>query len=52
MRVLVKQTVRIALFYLASLSHHVISDKRARRVHAHAMAAERTKVGITGPELV
>lgn len=27
-------------------------DKRARRVHAHAQAAERTKPGISGPELV
>lgn len=38
--------------YLGSESILNRPDKRARRVHAHAMAAERTKPGITGPELV
>lgn len=40
------------LLYLGSESVLNRPDKRARRVHAHAMAAERTKPGITGPELV
>ena len=40
------------LVYIGSESVLNRPDKRARRVHAHAMAAERTKPGITGPELV
>lgn len=32
--------------------HLSCRDARARRVHAQAMAAERTKPGITGVELV
>lgn len=40
------------LLYLGKESVLNRPDKRARRVHAHAMAAERTKPGITGPELV